>query len=268
MNTETLTPLSDVYHRSQRLRVDIPFPSWVETEQIGINLPKTERLMNVGGMKHVRIVGETNGEKTIAMPTGIGIAPDGSRYAGMMGAKESAKTLSLESSLNPKRPILKNAEWTSTTIRLNLEEIQRQIEDKRMNLRKADSWTPYLDGALRWGIRKAGSEHLLTNFTWSQKCFFFFVNIHNTVLLSSNLDILSILEKIPPKIPHVTEILFWTGVNAVFVSLFEPIIFGREDKTGSGYRISLIPGYEIDRAVVLQVLSRTNKLVKTIPSQQ
>ena len=123
MSAEVLTPLPEVYHQSERVRLNIPFPSWVDTDNMGINLLKTERLMNIGGIKHVRVVGDVNGERAVSMPISVGVAPDGSRYAGMVGAKETTKSLSLESKVEGKRSSFRNSEWTSATIHLNLEEI-------------------------------------------------------------------------------------------------------------------------------------------------
>ncbi len=267
MNAEILTPLPEVHYRSQRIRVHIPFPSWVDTNNMGINLTSTERLMNIGGIKHVRIVGDVNGERTSSMPASLGVAPDGSQYAGMAGAKETVKLNSLESQGDNRHYILKNAEWASTTVQINLEEVQRQIAEKKGNLRRADSWVPYLDRTLRWGIRKAGSEHLLTHFTRYQKIMFFLVNIHNNLLMASSLSIFDLLTRKQPVIPTAGDLLTWTCFNMIIWPILESITYGLE-RGGSGYRLSIFPGYEIDRALVLQVLSRTNKLVKTIPPQK
>jgi hypothetical protein len=262
MSAEYLTSLPEVCYRSERVRLDIPFPSWVETENIGVNLPKTERLMNIGGIKHLRVVGEVNGERTVSMPQSIGVAPDGSKYAGMLGAKEASKSMSLESNIQKTGMIFRNAEWTSTVLHLNLEEIQRQIEEKKGNLRKADSWTPHLDNALRQGVRQAGNEYLLTHFSGIQK---FFIIWSNLSIAFGSSTILGTVTESKPIIPAVVSLSFNVMLSFALWTLAESFFYGRENgKEGSGYRVSLFPGYEIDRAAILQVLSRTNKLVKPI----
>jgi len=267
MSAEVLTSLPEVYYRSERVRMQIPFPSWVDTEKMGVNLLKTERLMNIGGIKHIRVVGDVNGERTVSMPVSLGIAPDGSQYAGMIGAKETTKSLSLESKAEGGRLTFRNAEWTTAVVHLNLEEIQRQIDEKKGNLRKADSWIPYLDSALRWGIRKAGTEHLLSHFTTWQKVFIFWVNINSGVLQASKIGVFDIIARLQPHAPSLEYLLINYSLNFVIWTGLESFLYGFEDKSGKGYRLSIFPGYEIDRATILQVLSRTNKLVKPITSK-
>lgn len=268
MSSEVLTPISEIAYRSKRVRMHVPFPSWVDTENIGINLLKTERLMNLGGIKHIRVVGDVIGERTSSMPVSIGTAPDGSQYAGMGGAKEKTKSLSLDSGVEGDRHVFRNSEWTASVMHFNIEEIQRRIEEKKGNLRKADSWAPYLDSTLRWGIRKAGTEHLLTHFTTLQKAFsHFYININTGILHASNLSIEHIIARSQPRIPSLGTLLFLYTVNFIVWTGLSSFVRGIEDKSGKGYRLSIFPGYEIDRAAVLQVLSRTNKLVKTISSK-
>ena len=265
MNTETLTPLPEIYFRSPRIRVNLPFPSWVETDNVGINIPRTERLMNLGGIRHIRFVGDVDGEHTTAVPVSVGLNTDGSQIAGMGSLRESVKMQTLEQDGAPShRSSFRNSEWTSATIRINLNEIQRQIHDQNKNLRNAASWTPYLDKSLRWGIRKAGNEHLLTNFTARQKIMLFLINIHNNLLFSCNLSIPDILARDVPTLPNPGIILLCTGFNLFFWALPERMLRGKDDGSGSGYRFSSFPGYEIDRAAVLQVLSRTKRVVAPI----
>lgn len=269
MNAEILTPLSKVHYESERVRIHMPFPSWVDTELMGINLLKTERLMNIGGIKNIRLVGDVNGEHTDTMPVSVGVASDGSQYAGMAGAKEAVKSHSLEmSKIGGSRPSFRNSEWTSATVHVNLEEIQRQIEEKKGNLRKSESWVPYLDSALRWGIRKAGSEHLLTHFTGWQQIFSAYININSGILEASNLSITDIMARAKPHMPSLENLFVPYAINFVVWTALESVLKGVESKSGTGYRISMLPGYEIDRAAVLQVLSRTSKLVKPMTPQK
>ena len=265
MNAETLTPMSEIYFMSSRIRVTLPFPSWVETDKVGVNIPRTERLMNLGGIRHIRFVGDVDGEHTSAVPVSVGLNTDGSQIAGMGSLRESVKMQTLERDGAPdRRASFRNAEWTSATIRVNLNEIQRRIHDQNKNLRNAASWTPYLDKSLRWGIRKAGSEHVLTNFTAPQKIMSFLINIHNNLLMSTNLTIHDILSKHVPTLPNPGYLLFCTAANFALFSMLESVLHGKDDGSGSGYRLSLFPGYEIDRAAVLQVLSRTKRVVAPI----
>jgi len=268
MSSEALTPISETYFRSERIRINLPFPSWVDVENIGIDLPKTVRLMNIGGINHLKLAGETNEERTTTMPMGVGLNPDGSRLAGMGIAQEKVKSFSLETEVGKRRHTFRNSEWAAATIHLNLEEVQRKIDEKKGDLRKAETWTPHINEVLRSGIRKAGTEHLLTRFTSFQK-FFIFLSSNNTFLSASQLSIIDILVRNQPKIPDAETLIFDLSFNFIIWTMLESALRGRDIGKGTGYRISLFPGYEIDRAAILQVMSRTNKLVAPIsPKKQ
>ena len=86
--------------------------------------------------------------------------------------------------------------------------------------------------------------------------------------MASNLSITDILARRQPTIPTASNLFVYTSISFILWSTVETFLYGRENKSGSGWRLSIFPGYEIDRAAVLQVLSRTNKLVKPITSKK
>jgi hypothetical protein len=224
--------------------------------------------MNLGGINHLKLAGETDNGRTTTMPMGVGLNPDGSRLAGMGIAQEKVKSFSLETEVGKYRPSFKNSEWAAATIHLNLEEVQRKIDEKRGDLRKAETWAPHINEALRSGIRKAGTEHLLTGFTSWQKFFIFLVDFNNTLLTASHLSIVDLIARNQPKIPDAGTLILGLSFNFILWTMLESAFHGRDIGTGTGYRISLLPGYEIDRAAILQVMSRTNKLITPISSNR
>ena len=95
-----LTPISQVHNESDRIRVAIPFPEWVQTRGIGMDVKRTERLINWGGISTLRLVGDTEGQRTTVMPISVGSTRDGSRFAGMGAAKESTEMQSMQNRLD------------------------------------------------------------------------------------------------------------------------------------------------------------------------
>lgn len=269
-NKDRLTPISDVWWKSNRMKLNIPFPPWVEDESIGVDLERTKRLMNLGGIRFTRVDLLKDGDKTASMPTTVGIAPDGSAYAGKIAASERVPTYEYDQYADDSRVLLQNALWTNLQISLNLEEMKDRITDGGNNVREAESWTPHLDTALREGIRKGGTNHLLRGHNKLSVFMALYINVHNILMDAANINLFDVLAGSKPKIPTAGDLLIETGIEFVVWSLIASLlIYGKENKKeGSGYRISLFPGYEIDRAVVLQLLSRTLPLVETIDSDQ
>lgn len=180
---QNLVPIEEALHYSDRVRFNLPLPSWVETENIGVDLKRTEWLMNSGGIKDIKIRWLENGNTSSSMPVMAGVNPDGSLLAG--AAKTQAANLSeFTTSDQEKLTLFKNNDWTSLTVLLNRDEIQNRISNKDGNLKNAGSWVPHIDKALREDIGKAGREHLLSDFELRQKIIagFFYID---TVLLSS-----------------------------------------------------------------------------------
>lgn len=59
-NKDRLIPITDIWPRSDRLRFHVPFPAWVEEQNIGVDIERAERLMILGGIDHTRVVLQTD----------------------------------------------------------------------------------------------------------------------------------------------------------------------------------------------------------------
>jgi hypothetical protein len=149
-----------------------------------------------------------------------------------------------------------------------LEEVQRKIDEKKGDLRKAETWAPHINEVLRSGIRKAGTEHLLTGFTTWQKFFGFWVDVNSTILVASHLSIVDLIARRQPITPNAGTFILALSFNFLLWTMVESALRGSDTGKGTGYRVSLLPGYEIDRAAILQVMSRTNKLVAPISTKK
>ena len=55
-NESKLIPINQLNQVSQRLDSKLHLPDWIDTDQIGINLGCTERLMNLGGIRKISLI--------------------------------------------------------------------------------------------------------------------------------------------------------------------------------------------------------------------
>lgn len=266
-NKERFTPISDVWFRSDRLRFQIPFPTWVEDQNIGVDVQRAERLMRLGGIEHTRVVAQKHGEASVSMPTIIGVAPDGSAYAGRVAAAKRNPTYEYEHQPVNAYEFFQNLIWTSLKIELNLDEVEGRILESGKSVREADSWTPHLDKALRGGIRRAGTDHLLRGHNSLRLGTALFINIHQSLMDAAGVSLYdAMLGKFNPHIPKVGELALEAGFEFVWWTLYATWVYRKRHQ--GAYRVSIFPGYEIDRAIGLQLLARTLPLVKTIENDE
>lgn len=253
------TPINEVI--SDRIMLNIPLPDWVETEKIGLDVNRTIRLMNLGGIRHTRI-DFCKGEISQSGITIVGITSDGSALGGKVAAKKQISTYLINHTPEQEHIILKNAVWTNLNLNLNLEEIQMRIRQQNDSLKKAESWAPYFDQALRSGIRNVGTNHMLKELSAYQTMMVVLVNIHNGFMSAADMTLYGRLLGIyNPHIPSITELTVILGFNSIIWNLLGRRRYGNETKYGKGYRSSLFPGWEIDHAALLQIATRLKPLI-------
>lgn len=262
---ERLTPINEVWLRSERIRFNVHFPPWFDEEGIGIDLKRIERLINVGGINHVRVDVQKNKESLASLPIIVGVASDGSAYAGMVSTTKKVPTYEYHRYPEGKIAFFQNSAWTALQISLNLEEIRRKIEEERGSLKRVESWTPHLDEALRKSVRNAGTNHLLGGHTPFRLLSAVWVNIHDSLMDAADISLYEAISgRFNPHIPRAGELAFEMSLSFAIWTLVGAVTCGLERGKGRGYRLSLFPGYEIDRAILLQILSRTQRLIETI----
>lgn len=75
-----------------KVRVDLPLPSHINQEEIGIHLGRVKTLCRLGGIAHLRVTGHTGDETLTAVPTMVGFNSQGGGYAGLLGTKIDVPT--------------------------------------------------------------------------------------------------------------------------------------------------------------------------------
>lgn len=257
MNKENYIPVDQANLDSNRVRVNIPFPGWVETDRIGIDLTRTHKLMDLGGIASVQLRSSEDAAAN-SVPMIVGMAPDGSGYAGRAGRKTYTPESSSDFDLRSQNMFYHNYDWANVDIKLNKKVIEQKINNAKGNLRKAESWAPYMDRALKKGMLESGTRHLLVNLKPSQVFWAVFVNMNPA------------FDAVRMMVSHfkpstVETYVFIAAFNVVWFNLMNCTFRSGIGRNGSGYRINLIPGYEIDRAFLFQILARTAPLIAPIP---
>lgn len=246
------TPLPDA--RTDRVTFNIPLPSYVPVEQLGVNLLRIEKMMDWGGIERLTVTGKS-GETSVSVPVAVGMNKDGSLTAGKSSSLIKVEPYKVVGSHDLPDSRYRNSQWNSCLIILNLSEIVQRINLANKSVRSLPPWADHLDEHVRKAIRRTGTTHMLTGLTRSQKITALTANFHKI------LPVLASMETSPTSLVTTKAI----GV-ALFYYLL--IIGGGKAAAALGqsdpYRMTLFPGYEIDRAAVFQLLTRALPVIKFI----
>jgi hypothetical protein len=249
---ENVVPFSEVNFNSNRVNLNFNLPEWVNMEQVGVNLSRLEFLMNIGGIKNLTVKG-VSGEVSKTYLTSVGSAPDGSNYAGGLGTKDK-KDLSNGKLLNRDLGRIQNTRWGNYQVDFNISEIQGIIQNKKLTLKDGNNWRPILDEGLRKEVSNLGTKNLLS-FSKNQLIETFLYNVGPIFWVLKN-----------------PEILIWgIPMNTIMQTMFrlsDGTIDTIENGKGEGYRLSLIPGLEIDRALVLSVAAAGKPILTDMSVRQ
>lgn len=258
-----LTPIDQTWMESLRTYFDIPFPSWVESKKVGVDVGRLVKLMQLGGINNLEVgKSKENNDSAQTNFTIVGISPDGSAYAGRSRTKKKELFLS-EVSDEPGSTMFHNLDWIDLGIRLDMKTLQKSMLDDKKSLKDVSTWTAYLDNVIRKGVREAGTKHLLKGHTKLQSIFTFLLYFNNVALASVNMSLGDVMLRRVPQSLDIERLAFSTTFNMLWWTLWFTAT-SKMERSGAGYRLSIFPGYEIDRALALQVLSRSRKVIREI----
>lgn len=237
------------YANTDRMRFVIPFPEYVKPQQIGVNLSGLERLLRIGGIGRLRVAEQTEGETTRFTPTVVGYNSQGNAYAGKKGTLTFVPEFTTSPNLDAPVSRLHFATWTNAVINLNINEMAQRIrqEDRwTRGVRSTEAWAHHLDEALRKGVRDIGIRHLtlgLNKIDWLY-----------IALQYAQMGTLATFTRFPSVEIMAFSILFGSGcINLIGCNVFR--------NTDYGSRWSVIIGPQLDRALLLKILSSRTNLV-------
>ena len=257
------------YAYSEKARIDLSLPEFVDISKIGVNISTIERLCKLGGISHLRVANQKDAETSQFTPAIVGYANDGSAYASKVGVETKVPTHSTSSQLDmdwleDELPITMpfSCIWTKGNIDINIDEISHRISDDKKweGVRDGKAWSFYLDQAIKKGVTGIGIKHL-TYGAGAWKKADGAVATAAGVLDAADISPLNFLfGSFNPHIPTIEssifEILYYHQVFNFFDYL------GYRNKPHPGYRWSLFHGPQFDRALALKVISPRVNIVK------
>lgn len=152
MSKEHIVPIQEAATERINAR-KLQLPPYLNGK-IGIDLEKTTRLMNIGGISHVFIENKAEDERSV--PQIVGFDEQGTAYSGYAKSKtrnaSGLETHDLQQGINTK-----GLEWRAMRIALDIEVITAGITQKEEgSLHLAEAWIKPLNSEVRNNIRKEG----------------------------------------------------------------------------------------------------------------
>lgn len=249
-------PLDQV--QSSRARFVVTLPEFVDKNQIGVNLKGLDRMCKLGGISHIKVV-TTEGDTSQFVPTIVGVSKNGEAIAGKTGVKTSVPTFTVESEKSRQGldgslfGLPHAASWINTTVNINTNEVADRIKDDPKwdhGVNSSNAWAYHLNEAVKKGVTETGFNHLamgLSKTNWGSTAFqyglmgFFESQIANPTLESGLFR------------------LFFVGGFHNMMSYIRSRGYGEE------FRLSAFYGPQLDRALLLKLLSTQTTIVKGFP---
>lgn len=211
-----------------------------------------------GGISHLRVVGNTEGDVSKFTPTIVGFNAQGDAYAGRKGESVSVPTFdsfmqdddkTVEGSVTKPH----SASWTNATINLNINEISERIrkEEKwQRGVYSTDAWAYHINRSVKKGVVDAGVKHLaigLNGWNWGSALFQY--------------GTMGVWEGIVDHPPTLQSVFFRVFFVSGVCNAWDYVRFRNSEY---GFRWSAFYGPQLDRALLLKLFSGRAPLVKTI----
>lgn len=229
---------------SDKFIVNLNLPPYVDKDRIGVDLERIHRLCRIGGISRILLIGNSGQETSHTVPQVIGFNSDGSALASKAVATVSAPVFDQKVVQNGNRT---DSRVVDITVNANIDEIGLRVADSREGLRSASEWAKQLDGGLKKTVRKVGTRNVIRNRPYLWPDFGAVYGSTATVIFSlgGNINELSLALNI-----------FNYGISRLHSKSIS--------ERNSDHRFSFIPGPQIDRAIWLNLVSASGKLIKDI----
>lgn len=235
-------------------RFDIPFPDYIKSEFIGVNVKALTKLLRIGGISHLRVDGETSQ----FTPTIVGHDLYGNSYAGNKGQSITIPEFTTSEDethkiVDPSLSKPHSATWKNALITLNSNEMAERIRSEKKwkkGIHSTEAWSFHLDKVIRDGITRIGVNHLtlgLNKQNWASVVFQY-VFMGGWEILEGH--------------PSVEGMIFRVPTVSGILNLMDYFKYRNKD---DGYRWSAFYGPQIDRAIILKFMTSKTTLVKNLP---
>ena len=237
-----------------KVRITLNLPPLVDQDRIGVNLARIDSLCRLSGIENLIVLGKTDEETSKVIPLVVGVNSDGSAVA----SKSLVKT-----DVPPYNSVFSGEEGYMSSrniklrININVDEVAQRAAEAKMGVRDPKVWAQNVDEGLRHSIRSVGTDNLIRNPDRFTKGFYL-------ISLPLNAGINSVSDLINnghlTEQPAINTMVFYALIRGVYlVSEVAQKIISKEN-----IRYSVFIGPQLDRAAVLQLKTRTQKLVKDL----
>ena len=227
---------------SDKLMVNLNLPPYVDRDRIGIDLERIHRLCRIGGIGRILLIGNSGQETSHTVPQLVGFNSDGSALASKAVAIVSAPVFDQKVVQNGNRT---DSRVVDIMVNANIDEIGLRVADSREGLRSASEWAKQLDGGLKKTVRKVGTSNVIRNRPYLWPDFGAVYSSTATVIFSLG--------------GNINELSFMLNTFAYGMSRLHSKLISEQN---SDHRFSFIPGPQIDRAIWLNLVLATGKLIK------
>ncbi len=247
---EKLVPISKI--APDVLSVNLPLPSYVDQNRIGVNVDRIEALCRLAGIRWLSVYSVDGGEASSFTPLIAGHDGSGSAYAAKTGTATQIRPFETRQvSVEDKSGDLpRELTRTDGDIMINVDEVVNRIQTEKWEhgIRSTVAWTRYIDEVVRKGIIEIGTKHLtsgLNNIDYG-----FMVGAISNIATVEGLIALNfgtegaLLAGIP--------VFLLSSAFQSFLKLTGAKALGKQDE----FRPSLIPGPQYDRAAILKFKAR------------
>lgn len=242
-------PLTEA--QTDRITVRIATPPWIRPEGVGLHVDRLTRIMDVAAIDNITLcTSDTDaGRADIAI---VGSNSHGGAYAGGVSNRNADSEYNFKSQESRKINPLIPPSLEEASISINMQSIARKLDG---DLESNKRWVSQMDKSVRKGLRQRATRFLMVENTKNDipalkvSAIFFgavegIMGIHEPGLID---------------LGYLAATSFC--VNITIINTAE------KGKVISDRRFSLFPGPQVDRAAIIQVLARTQKLLTPIENK-
>lgn len=254
--SERYVPLSEVQTQHIRVVGELPFGL---SEHIGLNTKHVQRLMQLGGTRHLRIEMDHDGERTKVHGVPLSVNPDWSSTLGQIRTSQ-VEPYEHHSARNNQYDGSKQSTWINVNTMVNIPETTQRILDNGGNVKDEKLWASHINEAITSSLRSEGTKHLLSvpnPFIRPRDLYFYVFQAFNGYIFVDN----ALQHNVEYALTKLLSVLIAQGT---LITIFDTPLAGREHR-GVGRRFSLFLGLEIDRMIALQIASYTRPVAMILP---
>ncbi len=247
MTREQYTPIPEV--NSDRLRFQVTYPFGLE-ENIGVRVSRVETLCQIAGFNKLIFQSEDKDTTSSVQSAIVGMTASGTAMAGKTRVKmipPFTYKQDEDSHGEPQQDMMKkHSIWPDLEVKINVSEIKQRLNLLKKPVKDVVVWSAHTNSALKKSIVRAGVYHLIAD-----------MDIHDIAYAGILNGVIS------TGVKFFSDPLYCFFIFSSVFTIKEFVEYGIETR-GSGRRISLFLGPEVDRALALATLTLVQPLAAPV----